>query len=175
MNMNKTLFALTTFTILWLGYGCASVATVTDSVILYPANQSAERWGTLNFYQQYQSNTTPQAMTITLPNGKVLNGQITYVVDSGKTTDEGGFWDNVHIGVGVGVGHRHGGFGGVSISPRSGTYRSDKSQVAVNAFGDGLGLNCNGVFNARQNSGTLQCQLNNGMAYQGTLRRVIVR
>lgn len=153
--------------------GCASIRTVTDTVTLYPDNQAAQKWGVLTFYTQYQSNQRPNQLTIALPNGKELKGQLTYVQETGNIKSDGSFWDNVSFG--IGVGSHHGGFGGVSIGTRSGSYQSDKLNVSLNAFGDNVGLNCQGEFNQKQNNGTLNCQLTNGMRYRGTLRRVAVK
>lgn len=168
MKKSHIILSLSVLTIV----GCTSVYRITDTVTLYPENKAAETWGVINFYSQYQSNSLPGRLSITLPDGKQLNGQMTFVEDSGKTTEEGSFWDNVRVGVGVGSG---GGFGGVSVSPRVGSYHSDKSNVSINAFGSQLGLNCQGEFNQRQKNGTVTCKLTNGMRYRGTIRRVIVK
>lgn len=166
--MNKLLATLIG-SVLLLG-GCARVYTVTDTVTLYPANATAQPWGKLSFYSQYQSQSIPDRVTINLPNGQMLNGQITYLDNSGSSEGDG-FWDNVHIGVGVGHHFRHGSVG-FGLSPSVRSYRSDKQQVNINAFGNQLSMNCQGEFNRRQKSGTLQCTLTNGMMYSGTLRRV---
>lgn len=150
--------------------GCAKVYTVTDTVTLYPANAAAQPWGKLNFYSQYQRQSIPGEMTINLPNGQMLRGQMTYL-DSSES-NVGGFWDNVRVGVGVGHHFRHGSVG-FGVSPSFRSYRSDKQQVSINSFGAQLSMNCQGEFNRRQKSGTLQCMLTNGMRYRGTLRRVI--
>ncbi|PIE45795.1 MAG: hypothetical protein CSA45_01660 [Gammaproteobacteria bacterium] len=156
--------------------GCAGVYTVTDNVTLYPKNKAAQQFGTLSFYAQYPSNTSVNKIAISLPNGKILHGQMTYIEDSGTTVTEDGFWDNFHFGIGTGFGHHsHGGFIGASASPKIGHYRSDKSRVSINAYGDNLALNCQGEFNHRQRAGAVDCQMTNGMVYQGTIRRMMVK
>lgn len=166
-------FAMLTTSVLLSG--CTSVYTVTDSVTLYPDNATAQKWGVINFFSQYQSNQIPSKLQIHLPNGKTLNGQLTYVQDTGRTTTDNGFWNNVHFGFGIGSHGHHGGFGGVTIGPQNSTYQSDKSAVSINAFGDNVGLNCQGAFNQKQRSGTVNCELTNGMKYRGTVRRVVVK
>ncbi len=149
------------------------VYTVTDNIILYPANQSAQSWGVINFYSQYQSNQLPGKLNISLPKGQQLSGQLTYVENSGKTSiDDDGWFNDISIGIGRGFGS---GYWGVGWSPRTATYHSHLDKVSLNAFGQQLGLNCQGEFNRRQQAGTLNCKLTNGMQYRGTIRRVTVR
>lgn len=154
--------------------GCAGVYTVTDNVTLYPANQSAQKWGVLNFYTQYQSNQLPGKLHITLPDGKQLTGQMTYVEDSGTEYEDDGWFNDVSIGIGHGF-RRGGGYWGVGWTPRLSAYRSNLEKVSINAFGANRGLNCSGEFNRRQQAGTLTCQVTNGMHYRGTIRRVTVQ
>lgn len=156
--------------------GCSKVYTITDNAMLYPANASAQSWGMINFYSQYQNSELPSAIRIALPNGQAMNGQMTFVENSGTTDADDDFWDNVRVGIGVGhrVG-RHGSWGFGVSSPSRSTYHSDKQTVSVNAFGEQVGMNCQGDFNRRQKAGTLHCKLTNGMEYNGTLRRIITQ
>lgn len=152
--------------------GCATAYTVTDSVTLYPANQSAQKWGVINFYSQYQSNQLPNKLSINLPNGNSLSGQLTYIENSGTAVEDDDWFNNVSIGVGHGFHH---GYWGVGWVPRIATYRSNIDKVSINAFGDKLGMNCRGEFNRHQQTGTLDCQFTNGMNYRGTIRRITVK
>ncbi len=153
---------------------CANVYTITDRIALYPDNAAAQKWGMLNFFTQYQSDQSPGRLSVPLPDGKILSGQLTYVQNTGRTTSDDSFWDNVYFGVGVG-GHHHGGFGGITVGPRHSTYQSDKATVSINAFDDKLSLNCQGEFNQRQNNGTVNCHLTNGMQYRGTIQRTTAK
>lgn len=153
-------------------YGCAGAYTVTDNVRLYPANKAAEQWGMLQFYVQYQSNSLPTKLDIELPNNKQLSGQLTYLENSVTAVEDDGWSNDVNIGVGYGF---HRSYWGGSWSPRVSTYRSHISKVSINAFGAQLGLNCSGEFNRKQQTGTVDCTLTNGMAYRGTLNRVTAK
>ncbi len=158
--------------------GCASnVYRTTDTVTLYPASANAQHWGVINFYAQRQSNTSPNTLQITLPNGQMLHGQMLFLEESGHTRSESNsFWRNVHIGLGVGHRIGHHGWWDIGWSPMFGTgsssYRSDTQHVTINAFGTRLSMNCQGRFNRRQKTGTIGCQLTNGMRYSGIIRRV---
>ncbi len=159
--------------------GCASnVYRTTDTVTLYPASANAQSWGVINFYAQRQSNTLPNTLQITLPDGQTLNGQMLFLEDGGSTrhSEDNSFWRNIHIG--LALGHRIGrhGWWDIGWSPTFGmgssSYRSDTQRVTINAFGTRLSMNCQGRFNRRQKTGTIGCQLTNGMRYSGVIRRV---
>lgn len=158
--------------------GCASVPySVTDTVMLYPNNAVAQRWGQLTFFNQYQTNRTKNKHQIILkvPKQKPLSGEMLFIENSGETEMEESFWDNMSFGFGTGFGSgHHGGYWGINMSPR-GRYRSDKAKVVINAYNDRISMNCKGDFNRRQNIGSLSCQLTNGMSYQGTIKRVLVK
>ncbi|PID58461.1 MAG: hypothetical protein CR957_00290 [Gammaproteobacteria bacterium] len=169
----KTRYSLLALSLVALLAGCAKNVTVTDSVSLYPANAAAQRWGIINFYSQYQSNALPQPLQIHLPNSQTLQGQMTFVETSGHTEQRDSFWDNVRLGIGIGGGGGHGSWGVGLSSPERQTYRSDNQTVSVNAYASQLSMNCQGTFNRRQKTGTIQCQLTNGMQYSGSIRRII--
>lgn len=153
--------------------GCASTPkTVTDTVTLYPNNSKAQQWGVIRFYRQYQSHSTDNVVAVNLPNGKVLKGQLLFLDDGGTTVSDDGFGSSVTFGIGHHIGRR--GSFGFQWTPRVAHYRSDVEKVSFNAFGEDLGLNCNGDFNRRQRQGILTCQMTNGMTYRGNLQRVVV-
>lgn len=159
--------------------GCATqLVTVTDNMVLYPANQPAEKWGIIKHFEQYPSRQQPQ-LSLTLPNGKTVSGQITYVNKQVTEHIEYDDWyDEMYVGFGSGFGHRrHGGYWGwgFSTGPRSRTIEANNATVSINAFGDGIGLNCTGLFNYRQKNGTLDCQFTNGMKFRGTLQRILTK
>lgn len=157
--------------------GCASVPkTVTDTVTLYPDNAKAQQWGVIRFYRQYLStsnNATDNVVTVNLPNGKALKGQLLFLDNGGTAVSDSGFGGLISVGIGHRVGSR--GSVGFSLTPRVAHYRSEIEKVSFNAFGEGLGLNCNGDFNRRQRQGILTCQMTNGMSYRGNLQRVVVQ
>lgn len=154
--------------------GCAKIYTITDSVTLYPENAPAQKWGMLRFYSQYQSDMLPSDISVSLPNGDALSGQLIYIADSGVTeSDDDGWFNNVNVGIGVGHHFHHSGWGFGMSTPVRNTYYSDKQQVSINAYSKALSMNCQGEFNRRQKTGTVSCQLTNGMHYTGTLRRVV--
>lgn len=170
--MNKQRIILSALLITFLT-GCATVKTVTDTVTLYPSNDKAQKWGVIRFYRQYRTDSDNKVFRVELPNGKKLEGQLTYLERSGSTTFDDGFNGRVTFGIGHSFGS-HAAWG-INLTPQIGHYRSDIAKVSLNAFGEGLGLNCNGDYNRRQNKGILNCQITNGMTYRGNLVRVVVR
>ncbi|MBS9777484.1 MAG: hypothetical protein KGV50_01855 [Gammaproteobacteria bacterium] len=161
--------------------GCASMQHVTDSVVLTPDNAAAEKWGELSFYSQYKSGDKPSTINIELPNGKTLKGQLLFPYDFDNGDKKDGFWDKVSIGVGVGVGvgshSRSGGFGSVGIGTGGNNRNRSKNNVEVKltAFGDNIAFDCNGMFKKSSNTGTLTCEVTNGMKYRGIIKRVYAK
>lgn len=160
--------------ILWAVVGCSSVRNITDTITLYPDNAAAKQWGVINIYRQQRTDKPNNQILVDLPNGKQLQGQLTYLENSGNVVSNDDFWDHMSFGFGQSFGNHHGGMFGISVSPRSGEYRSNVATVGLNAFGENLGMNCQGEFNRQQQQGLLNCQLTNGMKYRGTLRRISV-
>ena len=161
--------------------GCTYMHTSIDSFTLYPDNKYAQKWGVLRFYSQYPKGKLSNHLIINLPSNKTLSGHLTYVQETGIYKEDRRFMDDFYYRSVVGFrvfGADRDNKNTLFIearTPRTVFYSSDKMSLNINTFGDNLGLNCQGDFNQRQNSGVLECQLTNGMKYRGTINRMFTK
>ncbi len=160
---------ITLLTALWISSCASPPVGITDTITFYPDNDVAAKWGVFEYYRQYSSDVEPsEIVTIKLPNGEQLTGQITFI-QQGQSGVSYDYWDDVNIG----YGNWGGWYGGFSFSPSPSYYnvQNDTGLLQIDAFGKQTRLNCEGEYNRRKGLGVLSCDLSNGMKYKGHIRQ----